>query len=291
VRTAPPELLVLAGIGSVQFGAAFADTLFPQAGPGGVVLLRLLLSAVILLAFARPTLRGRSRADLSAALAFGVILGAMNWSFYEALSRLPLGVCVTIEFSGPLVVAVVGSRRALDLLWVALAAGGVVLLALRGGHHGVHAAGVLLALVAAACWAAYILLSQRVGATFAQLDGLAIALGIGTLLVVPVGVVEGGDALLRPSVLAGGLGVALLSSLIPYSLELIALRRLTAYRFGLLMSLEPAVAALAGVIVLDEPLTTVLAIALVMVLTASVGTTIVSRSGPGSVHGEPQPEA
>lgn len=285
MRTLPPELLVLGGIGSVQFGAAFADTLFPQAGPGGVVLLRLLLSAVILLAFARPSLRGRSRADIIAAVAFGLILGAMNWSFYEALSRLPLGVAVTIEFTGPLLVAVVGSRRMLDGVWVALAAGGVVLLALRGGHHGVHAIGVLLALVAAACWAAYILLSQRVGAAYAQLDGLAIALGVGTLLVLPSGVVEGGDALLRPSVLFGGLGVALLSSVIPYSLELMALRRLTAYRFGLLMSLEPAVAALAGVIVLSQPLTAVLVVALVMVVAASVGTTLTSR---GTVA--PQPE-
>jgi inner membrane transporter RhtA len=277
VRATSPELLVLAGIGSVQFGAAFADTLFPQAGPGGVVLLRLFLSAVILLTFARPTLRGRSRSDIAAVVAFGVILAAMNWSFYEALNRLPLGVAVTIEFTGPLAVAVVGSRRVLDLLWVGLAAGGVVLLSLRGGHQGIHAVGVLLALVAATCWAAYILLSQRVGAAFAQLDGLAIALGIGAVLVIPAGIVEGGDALLRPSVIAGGLGVGLLSSLIPYSLELIALRRLTAYRFGLLMSLEPAVAALAGVIVLGQPLSVVLAIALVMVVAASVGTTLTAR--------------
>jgi inner membrane transporter RhtA len=285
VRTAPPELLVLGGIGSVQFGAAFADKLFSQAGPGGVVLLRLLLSGAILLAIARPSLRRRGRADLVAAVTFGAVLAGMNWSFYEALDRLPLGVAVTIEFTGPLVVAVVGSRRFLDLLWVALAAGGVILLALRGGHHGVHATGVLLALVAAACWAAYILLSQRVGAAFAQLDGLAIALGVGALLVVPVGVVQGGDALLRPSVLAGGLGVALLSSLIPYSLEITALRRLSAYRFGLLMSLEPAVAALAGVIVLGQAMTAILAIALVMVLAASIGTTLTSRR---SVVPEPE---
>lgn len=280
MRTAPPELLVLGGIGSVQFGSAFADTLFPQAGPGGVVLLRLLLSAAILLAFARPSVRGRSRGDLVSALAFGLVLAGMNWSFYEALNRLPLGVAVTIEFTGPLLVAVAGSRRVLDLVWAALATGGVVLLALRGGHHGVHAVGVLLALVAASCWAGYILLSQRVGAAFAQLDGLAIALGVGTFLVLPAGIVEGGSALLRPSVLAGGLGVALLSSLIPYSLEITALRRLAAYRFGLLMSLEPAVAALAGVLVLGQALTSILAIALVMVVGASVGTTVTSRRIP-----------
>jgi inner membrane transporter RhtA len=286
VRPIPPELLVLGGIGSVQFGAALADTLFDEAGPAGVVLLRLLLSAAILLGVARPSLRGRARADIGAALAFGVILAAMNWSFYEALNRLPLGVAVTIEFTGPLSVAVAGSRRALDGVWVLLAAGGVLLLATRGGHHGVHAMGVFLALVAATCWASYILLSQRVGAAFAGLDGLAIALGVGALLVIPPGVIEGGDALLRPHIVAGGLGVALLSSLIPYSLELIALRRLSAYRFGLLMSIEPAMAALAGVIVLGQPITAVLAVALVMVVVASVGNTVMARRLP-----MPAPEA
>jgi inner membrane transporter RhtA len=270
----------------VQFGAAFADKLFAQAGPGGVVLLRLALSALLLSALARPSLRRRSRSDWAAVVAFGLVLAGMNWSFYEALDRLPLGVAVTIEFTGPLVVAVAGSRRGLDVVWVVLAGGGVVLLALRGGHHGVHAAGVALALVAATCWAAYILLSQRVGRTFAQLDGLAIALAIGTVLVVPAGVVEGGSALFRPGVFFGGLAVALLSSLIPYSLEIMALRGLSAAAFGLLMSLEPAVAALAGVIVLGQSLTAVLGVALVMVVTASVGNTLMARRLP-----RPQPEA
>jgi inner membrane transporter RhtA len=270
----------------VQFGAAFANKLFAQAGPGGVVLLRLALSAALLVGIARPSLRGRTRADLRAAVVFGLVLAGMNWSFYEALDRLPLGVAVTIEFTGPLTVAVVGSRRALDILWVALAAAGVVLLALRGGHHGVHAAGVVLALVAAACWAAYILLSQRVGRAFAQLDGLAVALAVGTLLVIPAGAIEGGTAIFRPAVLAGGLAVALLSSLIPYSLEIMALRDLSAAAFGLLMSLEPAVAALAGVIVLGQSLTVVIAVALVLVVTASVGTTLTARRLP-----RPQPEA
>jgi inner membrane transporter RhtA len=286
VRPVPPEVLVLGGIGSVQFGAAFASKLFEQAGPGGVVFLRLVLSAALLLAVARPSVRGRTRRDLGAAVAFGVVLAGMNWSFYEALARLPLGVAVTIEFTGPLVVAVIGSRRPLDLVWVALAGGGVVLLALRGEQQGVQAAGVVLALVAAACWASYIVLSQRVGATFAQLDGLAIALAVGSVLVIPAGIVQGGDALLRPGVLAGGLAIALLSSLIPYSLEIMALRGLSAYTFGLLMSLEPAVAALAGVVLLDQALTAVLSVALVMVVAASVGTTLTARRLP-----RPQPEA
>jgi inner membrane transporter RhtA len=284
VRTPPPQLLLLGSIASVQFGSAFAAKLFAQAGPGGVVLLRLGLSAALLLAISRPSLRGRTRADLAAALAFGLVLGSMNWSFYEALDRLPLGVAVTIEFLGPLAVAVAGSRRALDLIWVVLAAGGVALLALRGNHHGITALGVVFALVAGSCWAAYILLSKRVGATFASLDGLAIALGIGTLLVIPAGVIEGGAALGRPGVLAGGLAVALLSSLIPYSLEIIALRRLSSAAFGLLMSLEPAFAALAGVIVLSQALSGVLLLAVGMVIVASVGTTVTQpRTQPDRV--------
>ena len=291
MRPAPPELLVLSGITSVQFGAAIAIKLFDEAGPGGVVLLRLALAAIILLAVARPSVRGYGRADVAAVVAFGLIFGLMNWSFYESLQRLPLGVAVTIEFTGPLAVAVAGSRRALDLLWVLLAGGGVVLLSLRGSQHGVHALGILLALAAAACWAAYILLSKRVGATFAKLDGLAIALAIGTLVVIPVGIVEGGSAVVRPSVVGSALGVALLSSVIPYSVELMALRHLSAARFGLLMCLEPAVAALAGVVVLGQALTGVLAIALVMVVAASAGATIAGRGAVGSVAGEPQPEA
>jgi inner membrane transporter RhtA len=242
-----------------------------------VVFLRLCLSAVILLAVSRPSLRGRSRTDLAAAVAFGLVLGGMNWSFYEALDRLPLGVAVTIEFVGPLAVAVAGSRRAVDLLWVALAGGGVVLLALRGDKHGVTGVGIGLVLIAATCWGAYILLSKRVGAAFAQLDGLAIALGVGAVLTLPAGVLEGGSALGRPAVLGGGLLVALLSSLIPYSLEIVALRRLAPAVFGLLMSIEPAVAALAGVVVLGQPLSLVLAVAIVMVIAASVGTTLASR--------------
>ena len=278
MRPVPPQVLLLGSIASVQFGAAFAAKLFAQAGPGGVVFLRLAMSAIILLAIARPSLRGRRRPDLRAAIAFGIVLGAMNWSFYEALDRLPLSVAVTIEFLGPLAVAVAGSRRPLDVLWALLAGGGVVLIALRGSHHGVTVLGIGLVLIAAACWACYILLSKRVGAAFARLDGLAIALGIGTLLVIPVGVVDGGSALGRPSVLGGGLAVALLSSLIPYSLEIVALRRLRPSVFGLLMSLEPAVAALAGVLVLGQSLSAVLGLAIAMVIVASAGTTLTARS-------------
>jgi inner membrane transporter RhtA len=292
VRTPPPQLLLLGSIGSVQFGSALANKLFAQAGPGGVVLLRLAMSTIVLLAISRPSLPSllrHSRADLGAAIAFGLVLGAMNWSFYEALNRLPLGVAVTIEFVGPLSVAVAGSRRALDIIWVVLAGGGVVLLATRGETGDVDALGVLLALCAGACWASYILLSKHVGSRFAALDGLGIAFVVGTLLVIPAGVVEGGAALGHPSVLAGGLLVGLLSSLIPYSLEIVALRRLSASTFGLLMSLEPALAALAGVLVLSQHLTGGLLVALVMVVTASVGTTITGPGSVGSAGEQPQP--
>jgi inner membrane transporter RhtA len=273
VRNLPPELLVLGGIGSVQFGSAFADTLFPQAGPGGVVLLRLLLSAAILLAVARPSLRHRTRRDVALALAFGLVLGAMNWSFYEAINRLPLGVAVTIEFTGPLAVAVAGSRRILDGVWVALAGGGVVLLALRGGHHGIHASGVVLALVAAACWAAYILLAERAGRRFAGGRGLALAMAVAALVPLGPGIAQAGSALVRPEFLGLGAAIALLSSVVPYSLEMEALRRMPRDVFGVLMSLEPALAATAGFVVLGQRLSLRDVIAIGLVIAASIGAT------------------
>lgn len=276
----PAPVLILGGIGSVQFGAAFADKLFDEAGPAGVVLLRLLLSAGALLAITRPRLRDRSRRELLSAAAFGTVLGGMNWSFYEALHRLPLGPAVTIEFAGPLAVAIAGSRRWIDLLWAALAGGGVVLLAFGASGHGSNGrldpVGIALALLAGTFWAGYILLSQRVGSVFPGLQGLAIALSVAAILVLPAGLIQGGSALLRPHVLLGGLCVALLSSLIPYSLELTALRRIAASTFGLLMSLEPAFAALAGVLVLGQRLKLATGLALVMVIIASVGTTVQS---------------
>lgn len=276
----PSPILILGGIASVQFGSAFAATLFDQAGPGGVVLLRLALAAVLLLAITRPRLTGRPPRQLLAAASFGLVLAAMNWSFYEAVDRLPLGPAVTVEFAGPLTVAIAGSRRLLDLLWAALAGGGVALLAFVGSggsgsqSGGLDPWGLLLALVAGTCWACYILLSQRVGSIFPGLQGLAIALAVGAVALVPAGIVEGGSALLRPAVLGGGLAVAVLSSVIPYSFELTALRRVRAATFGLLMSLEPAVAALAGIVVLGQRLRPATLAALVMVVAASAGTTL-----------------
>ncbi|MFL6163439.1 MAG: EamA family transporter [Jatrophihabitantaceae bacterium] len=276
----PAPLLILGGIASVQFGSAFATTLFDQAGPAGVVLLRLALAAALLLPITRPRLAGRPRRELVTVAAFGVALAGMNWTFYEALARLPLGPAVTVEFAGPLTVAILGSRRLLDLVWATLAGGGVALLAFGSaggsGSSGLDPVGLLLALLAGTFWASYILLSQRVGSIFSGLQGLAIALAVGAVLMVPAGLVQGGDALLRPGVLAGGLAVAVLSSVIPYSFELTALRRVRAATFGLLMSLEPAVAALAGILVLGQQLRLSTLTALVMVVAASAGTTLTS---------------
>ena len=194
----------------------------------------------------------------------------MNWSIYEAMDRIPLGVAVTIEFAGPLAVAVAGSRRPLDGLWIVLAAAGIVLLADPGGG-GADAAGVLFALLAAACWSAYIVLSKRVGQAFPGGSGLALAMVFGTLVALPAGLHQGAGGLLEPHVLAVGLAVAIASSVLPYSLELEALRRLPAAVFGVLMSLEPAVAALAGWVVLDQVLGARELLAIALVVVASAG--------------------
>ena len=247
--------MVLAAVTSLQVGAAFGVTLFDELGPGGAAFLRLLLAAAVLVAIWRPRLRGHPPADLRVAVAFGVTLGLMNWAIYEALDRIPLGVAVTIEFWGPLAVAVLGSRRPLDLLWVALAAAGILLLADPGGD-AIDRTGVALALFAGGCWAAYILLSARTGRAFPGGTGLAIAMVVGAVVTLPAGLAQGGSALLEPELLAVALAVALASSVLPYSLELEALRTLPQGVFGVLMSLEPAVAALAGLVVLGQALGT-----------------------------------
>jgi len=267
----PAPLLVLAAIVSVQFGGALAATLVPRVGAAGSVALRLVLAAAVLLAVARPRLRGRTRADWLTVCAFALVLGLMNLAFYSSLALLPLGVAVTIEFVGPLVLATVLSRRLRDLVAVAGAALGVVLIsgALTVPWDELEVAGILLALTAGACWAAYILLSARTGTRFAQLDGLAIAMAIAALVVAPLGLATAGSALLSWDALWRGAGIALLSSVLPYSLELIALRRLSARVFGVLLSLEPAVAALAGLVVLGQRLTRAQLVGLVCVMAAS----------------------
>ena len=268
-RAVPPTGLVLVAIGSTQLGAALAKSLFDEVGPAGTVFLRVLFAALVLGALWRPGLRRFSRRELALAATFGVARTGMHLSVYAAIDRIPLGVAVTLEFSGPLAVALFGSRRALDVLWALLAGVGIVLLADPGG--AADAAGVVLALIAGLCWAAYILLSQRAGRAFPGGTGLAIAMGVGAVLLLPVGIGGAGADLLDPGVLAAGAAVAVLSSALPYSLELEALRRLPAHVFGVLMSLEPGVAALVGFAVLGEALGGREVVAIALVVAASVG--------------------
>ena len=274
----PAPLYVIAGVASTQVGGAIAKTLFDDLGPTGTVLLRTAFAALVLALLWRPALAGHGEGDLALAAAFGLALALMNLSFYEALDRIPLGVAVTIEFVGPLAVAIGGSRRALDLAWVVLAAAGILLLARGGGD--VNAAGVGFALLAGGCWAAYILLSARTGRVFPGGSGLALAMAFAALLLLPVGIAGGGSALVEPGLLAAGAGVAMLSSAIPYSLELAALRRLPTRVFGILLSLEPALAALAGFVILGEGLRARDAVAIALVATASAGASVSGERVP-----------
>jgi inner membrane transporter RhtA len=261
----------LCSIASVQFGAAFAKTLFDELGAGGTVFLRTLVAAIVLALIWRPRLAGHDRGDLGLALVFGLVLAAMNFCFYSSLERIPLGIAVTFEFVGPLGVAVFGSRRPLDLLWVALAAAGILLLSDLGSGGGLDRLGVALALLAGVLWAAYILLSARMGRVFPGGAGLALAMVVATVPLAPVGIADGGSELLVPELLLAGVAVGVLGSAIPYALELEALRSMPVGVFGVLMSLEPGVAALAGFVVLEEGLVTRELVAIALVVAASAG--------------------
>lgn len=268
-------MLVVFGIVSLQVGAAFAKQLFALAGATGVVTLRLTFATLVLLVVWRPSLRMDRRTAL-VVLGYGVVLGGMNMSLYQALERIPLGVAVTVEFLGPLAVAVFGSRRKTDVAWALLAALGVLLLSNGGG--GLDPVGIAFALLAAVCWASYILMGARLGDRTSGGSGLALGMLVATAVAMPFGIAGSGAALLQPEVLAVGVVVALMSSVIPYSLELEALRRIPPRVFGVLMSLEPAVAALAGLLVLRETLGMVQWLAIGCVVLASVGATRGSRS-------------
>ncbi|MEJ2853014.1 MULTISPECIES: EamA family transporter [unclassified Saccharothrix] len=270
----PPPALVLLGVVSVQVGAAVAKQLFTMTGAAGTVTLRLVFAAVVLALVWRPSFRMDKRTLLVVA-GLGAVLGVMNLTFYQSIERIPLGAAVTIEFLGPLAVAVLGSRRWLDGLWALLAATGVVLL--TGVDGGLDLVGVLFALAAGACWAGYILLTASLGSRTSDGKGLALAMVFGALVALPFGVADAGTALLDPVVLVAGAAVALLSSVVPYSLELEALRRIPPRVFGILMSLEPAVAAVAGLLVLGEELGLAQWVAVVCVVLASVGATRSAR--------------
>lgn len=262
--------LVLVAALSNQFGGAFATMLFPQTGVTGAVALRLTLSAVVLLVIARPRLRGYRRSDWLAILAFGVAIAAMNYLFYEAIARIPLGTAVTLELLGPLVLSVIAGRWPQSLVWAVLALIGAA--ALTGATLQVGSlVGVLFALGAGAMWACYTLTSRRAGDRFPKLDGLALAMAVAAALSLPIGISSAGSALLSPTALLLGLAVALMSSTVPYALELVSLRTLPASTFAVLLSLNPVVATVAGLVVLGQAPGLVAVTGILLVVAASAG--------------------
>jgi len=274
----PPVPAVILSVISVQGGAAFAKGLFPAIGTAGTAGLRIGLSAAILLAVFRPALGQLTRAQWGAVIPYGLVIGAMNLIFYAALERIPLGLAVTLEFAGPLGLAVLGSRRALDFLWVILAGAGVALVTpWRGEAHRVDPVGVLLALVAGGLWAAYIVLGRRASRALPAGPSVATGMLFAALAVLPFALAGGLATQLTPERWAKGFAIALLSSAVPFTLEMMALRVLAARTFGILMSLEPAVAALCGLAFLHERLTPLQWLALVCVSAASAGTTLTAR--------------
>ena len=263
-------LLVLAAATSVQAGASVAKSLFATLGAPGVVWLRLLFGSIALWVVARPQLRSRPWCELRLIVALGIVLVTMNVSFYESIDRIPLGLAVTVEFLGPLAVATIASRRMLDLLWIALAGIGVALLA--GGTSGdVHTVGLLLAALAGFCWALYIMLSVPVARLFPGASGLAPAMLLGALLITPWGIASAGSGLRDPQLLGAAVGVGLLSSALPWSLELEALRRLPTNVFGVVLAVEPVIAALMGSLFLNQHLSVRAWVAIGLVVTASAG--------------------
>ncbi|AFZ65986.1 EamA family transporter [Deinococcus peraridilitoris] len=274
----PPTTAVLMAIVSIQGGAALAKSLFPAVGPGGTSALRIGFAALILLAMWRPRLSRYSRGDLATTALFGAALGLMNLCFYASIERIPLGLAVTLEFVGPLGVAVFASRRKLDYLWAVLAGAGILLISPLAPGSAIDPLGVGLALLAGGFWAAYILVGARLGRAFSGGQGLALGMLVAALIALPFGVAEAGGSLLAPHILVLGLGVALLSSALPYSLEMTALRRLPSRTFSILMSLEPAVAAMMGFVLLHEALSGRQLLAMVLVIAASVGASLSASS-------------
>lgn len=277
--------LVLCSQLSLQFGAAVAVSLFPRAGAMGVVSVRLGIAALLMLVLFRPRLRGYGCRDWGTIGAFGIALAGMNFLFYQAISRIPMGAAVTIEVLGPLLLSVLATRRLVSCLWAVLAFVGVALLG-RAGFDSLNVPGVAFALAAGVLWASYIVLSQRTGHRFPKTDGLALAMTVSAVITVPLGVVSAGSALFHPAVLGLGTLVALLSSALPYTLELRALRRLPAGTFAVMMSLSPAFAAAGGFLVLGQRLNLLEAVAIVLVVIATAGA--VRSAGRAAPALEPQ---
>lgn len=284
----PPELLILAGTLSVQCGGGLATNLIREYGPLPIVAMRIAFGAALLVVFQRARVRGTSRAALMNCLALGVILAAMNSLFYVGLSRIPLGVAVTIEFWGPLTVAVVGSRRFLDLVWVAMAAAGIYILA-GGRLEADDLLGVMAVFGAGFCWALYIGVGGRVAREWPDGRGLTLAMLVASALILPVTLTlsDVRPLLVAPVALAGCVVVALFSSAIPYTAEIAALRRLPAATFGVLMSLEPAIAAAVGFVMLGQVLAAPDLVAIALVALASAGASLSARrlaTAPGELE-------
>lgn len=272
----PAPLLELAAILSIHLGAALATRLFASLGEQGTAFVRLAFGAAVLLAAARPRWRAFGVDVWPRLVLFGALLAGLNLFFYEALARLPLGVVATVEFSGPLTVAVAASRRAVDFLWVGLAAVGIALLAPIGGLR-LDPIGLLFAAAAAACLGLYILVGGSLGRRLPGLQGLAVGMAVGALLLLPVGVARAGGGLLQPGLLALGLAVAMVSTIVPFSLEYAAMRRMRARAFGVLLSSEPAIATLVGVVLLGNALGLRQLAALAAITVASAGSTLSER--------------
>ena len=277
--------MVLGSIISIQVGSAIATDLFSDIGAAGVVFLRALVSAMLLWAIWRPPLR-IPKENRKIVLLFGVVLAGMNLCFYESIDRIPLGTAVTVEFIGPLGAALIASRRRRDWIWAGLAAAGIVLLTGGIGGDDLNVAGLVLAFLAGVFWGSYILLGKRIGE---QAEGgrvLVVPMIISTILVAPLGIADGGMELLDPTVLAIGIGVGVLSSAIPFSLEIEAMRRLPSSVFGVMMSLEPAVAATVGFVLLSQGMHLNEVIAIALVVAASAGA-LRSAATPVPAHNEP----
>jgi inner membrane transporter RhtA len=272
-----PFLAVLGSVTALGIGTSFAKQLFPQVGSLGTTALRVGFSALLLLALWRPWRWPLSRPDALSLLRYGVALGFMNLLFYMSLRTIPFGVAVAIEFSGPLTVALLSSRKPIDFVWLALAAAGLgLLLPLGLGAAPLDPEGVLYALAAAVCWGSYIVFGKRVGHLHAG-HSVALGLCVAALTVVPFGVWQAGSALLDPHILLFGLGVAAVSSALPISLEMMALKRLPQEAFGIMTSMEPAVAAVLGLLMLDEHLAVLQWLAIVCVMLAAAGSSLTAR--------------
>ena len=273
----PAVVMVLLAISSFQGGAAIAKGIFPVLGAAATSSLRIVLSAIILVLFNRPNLRSLSRAQWQLVALYGLTLGTMNTVFYMAIARIPLGLGVAIEFIGPLVLALTGSKRIADFLWVLLAAAGIALIA-PWSNKGLDVTGVLLALLAGALWAAYIVLGGRISQIMDSGKAVTIGMIFAAILVLPVAIGNGLLINFKPAMILPAIVLALLSSAIPFTLEMQALRRIPAKTFSILMSLEPAVAAFSGLIFLQEHLSFHEWLAVGLVIIASAGVTLSGRN-------------